>query len=114
MDLLQDPQIAALIRARHNLHDATATMMTSLPLGDHVMRCGTRELPAAIAAMEAAEDSGALHEIEDAARWMARAVTITPSESLAMKMGDTLAFLGAVILVRGALAQLDEAKAMGS
>ncbi len=112
-DLLNDPQIAALIGARENLHSAATAMMENAPPGDALARIGSSELPTALSAMQAAEESGFLDEIEDAARWVARTVTVTPTELLADRPGvDAFAFLGAVILVRGALAQLDEAKAM--
>ena len=111
-DLLGDPQIVALIQARNRVCDGATMMMANLPPGNGLQHCGTDELPAAVSALEAAEESGALDEIEDGARWVARAVTVTPTELLHTNGADAFAFLGAVMMTRAALYDLDEAKAM--
>ncbi|MEU1599315.1 hypothetical protein ABZ468_42575 [Streptomyces sp. NPDC005708] len=68
---------------------------------------GTPELPAAVAALVA---SNTLGEDESGARWVSRAFTAAPADLLGTGWAGT-AIRGSVMILRAALAELDESPA---
>ena len=103
-----DPELDRLIAARQLLEQAPATVLREAADAEMLTVCGTDELPSALSALESAEY---LDTEEDAARWVSRAFTGYPPELLRAGGGDVeLALSGAIMLLRSALAALDEAK----
>jgi hypothetical protein len=101
-------QIGRLIAARQHLEQAAATVLREAADAHKLGICGTDELPAALSALESAEY---LDTEEDAARWVSRAFTAYPTGLLRVGASDVeLALCGAVMILRSALAELDEAK----
>ncbi|AEM88961.1 hypothetical protein [Streptomyces violaceusniger] len=105
LDNLLGPEYARVARARKALEEAVAgTARMAADVADFAPM-GTAELPAAVAALAA---STTLDEDEDAARWVSRAFTAHPADLLKTGMDGT-AFGGSVMMLRGALAELDQA-----
>lgn len=102
-----DGQIVRLITARQKLERAVATVLREAADVQRLDICGTDELPTALAALRAAEY---VDSEEDAARRVARAFTAHPTELLHAGAGDhEVALCGAVMMLRTALADLDQA-----
>lgn len=101
-------QTDRLIASRQHLEQVVATVLREAADAHKLDICGTDELPAALSALESADY---LDTEEDAARWVARAFTAHPTGLLGAGATDVeLALGGAVMMLRVALADLDEAK----
>lgn len=101
-----DAQISRLITARQHLEEAADVMLREATDAPRLDICGTDELPSALSALESAEY---LDTAEGAARWVSRAFTAHPTELLRVGADVEMALCGAVMLLRSALAELDEA-----
>jgi hypothetical protein len=107
LDRLLGPGFARVARARKALEDACAAVADTARVVDDFGPMGTDELPAAIAALASSEY---VDEDDAAARWVSRTFTATPIDLI--PTGEAgLAFGGAVMMMRGALNELDEALA---
>jgi len=106
-----DTQINRLITARQHLERAVATVLREAADVHRLDICGTDELPAALSALESADY---VDSEEDAARWVSRAFTAYPTGLLTAGASDLeVALCGAVMMLRSALVELDEAKQVG-
>ncbi|CAM5592673.1 hypothetical protein [Streptomyces abikoensis] len=104
-------EIAHLVSVRKQLEGAVLGVLGMAADVPDLSICGTDELPAALSALESAEY---VDSEEDAARWVSRAFNLTPMTALKAGGGEpVLALTGAVMLLRGALHSLDEAKNQG-
>lgn len=99
--------VARIVRARKCLEEACAGVAERARSVEDFDGMGTDELPAAVAALASSEY---LDEDESGARWVAHAFTATPM-SLVSKGEAALAFGGAVMMLRSALHELDQALA---
>jgi hypothetical protein len=106
-DGLLGPDIKRVVRARKVLEDACAGVVEMAQGVPDFGPMGTEELPAAIAALQSSEY---VDEDEAGARWVSRAFTATPMSLIATGEAG-LAFGGAVMMLRMALHDLDEALA---
>ena len=96
-----------LIAARQHLEQVAATVLREAADTHKLSICDTDELPAALSALDSADY---LDTEEDVARWVTRAFTARPSHLLDAGATDAeLALCGAVMMLRSALAELDEA-----
>ncbi|MEU1592827.1 hypothetical protein ABZ468_08175 [Streptomyces sp. NPDC005708] len=110
MDRIGDilgPGYGRVAAARKALEDACASVVEMAQDVDDFGPMGTDELPAAVAALES---SDYVDEDDAGARWVSRAFTASPVDLIATGMAG-LAFGGAVIVLRAALAELDQALA---
>lgn len=107
LETLIGPEWMRVARARNSLADAVRAVAETAPGVDDFTALGTPELAPAVAALVA---SDALHDQEDGARWVSRSFTALPAEAIAAGMTG-LAFGGAVLMLRMALHELDEALA---
>ncbi|MFE6405162.1 hypothetical protein [Streptomyces alboflavus] len=106
-DPASDPALTRLVDARRKLDEASAGVRVMAAAVDDLSVCGTDELPAALAAL----DTQYVDEEEDAARRVSDAFTLGPMEAISSGGGEpVLALSGAVMMLRGALLALDEAK----
>jgi hypothetical protein len=104
-------QIELIVVARKKLEVAAATVCREAAAATRLHLHGTDELLAAFTALDSATY---LDEEEEAARWVARTYTATPKSLLCAGPTETdLALCGAVGMLRGALANLDELKQAG-
>lgn len=117
--IARDPVVRRLVYAWDQLEEAAGAVVAMAAEIPDFGPYGTGELPAAVSALEASRthlaDGGAevaLDQMENGARWVSRAFTITPGGAVQARVGEAgLAFAGAVIMLRGALMDLDMAKA---
>lgn len=107
VDDLLGPGYGRVVAARKALEDACASVVEMAQDVDDFGTMGTDELPAAIAALESSEY---VDEDDAGARWVSRAFTANPPDLIATGMAG-LAFGGAVMMMRGALYELDQALA---
>lgn len=107
LDHLLGPGFARVARARKTLENASAAVTDMAQGVDDFGPMGTGELPAALARLAASEY---VDEDEAGARWVSRAFTATPADLLATGEAG-LAFGGAVMMMRSALRELDDALA---
>lgn len=110
MDRLDDvlgADVARIARARKRLEEACAGVVEMARSVKDFTGMGTDELPAAVTALASSEY---LDEDESGARWVSNTFTATPM-SLVPKGEAALAFGGAVMMLRGALHELDKALA---
>jgi hypothetical protein len=108
IDDVLGPEYARVARARKSLEEACAAVIEMAQAVGDFGPMGTTELPAAVAALQSSEY---LDEDESAARWVSRAFTANPMDLL--PTGEAgLAFGGAVMMMRGALHELDQALAV--
>lgn len=95
-------------RARNALAEAVAAVAQTAPGVQDFTTMGTAELGPAVAALVA---SDALHDHEDGARWVSRSFTAHPAELVKPGGVGNVAFGGALLMLRMALHELDEALA---
>lgn len=107
IDDVLGPEYGRIARARKGLEEACASVVEMARDVDDFGPMGTDELPAAIAALESAEY---LDEDDAGARWVSRAFTARPKDLMTTGMAG-LAFGGALLMMRAALAELDDALA---
>ncbi|MGA5411617.1 hypothetical protein ACPCSC_30720 [Streptomyces lavendulocolor] len=107
LDDVLGPDIGRVARARKALEDACAGVVEMAQGVPDFGPMGTDELPAAIAALQSSEY---VDEDEAGARWVSRAFTATPM-SLISTGEAGMAFGGAVMMLRAALYDLDDALA---
>ncbi|MER7952055.1 hypothetical protein ABTY59_32155 [Streptomyces sp. NPDC096079] len=107
VDDLLGPGFGRIVKARKGLEDACRSVVEMAQDVDDFGPMGTQELPAAVAALQSSEY---LDEDESAARWVSRAFTAMPTSLMSTGMAG-LAFGGAVLMMRAALLELDEAVA---
>lgn len=102
--------ITRLVNARKELEEAVQGVLEMAAGIPDLTVCGSDELPAALSALQAAEY---VDSEEDAARWVSRAFTLTPLTARSVGGEPVLALTGAVMMLRGALHSLDDAKNQG-
>ncbi|OEV12980.1 hypothetical protein [Streptomyces nanshensis] len=110
MDGLDDAlgaDVSRIARARQSLEDACAGVVEMAQAVEDFTGMGTDELPAAVTALASSQY---LDEDEGSARWVSKAFTASPM-SLVSRGEAALAFGGAVMVLRGALHELDQAVA---
>ncbi|MGW2550071.1 hypothetical protein [Streptomyces sp. NPDC001635] len=107
VDDLLGPGYGRVVAARQGLTEAVAAVSEMARDVDDFGPLGTPELPAAVAALAAAE---ALDEDESGARWVSRAFTAGPADWMGTGWA-AIAFCGAVMILRAALDELDQALA---
>lgn len=107
IDDLLGPEFGRIARARKALEEACAGVVQMAQGVQDFGPMGTEELSAAVAALQSSEY---VDEDESAAKWVSRAFTANPMDLL--PTGEAgLAFGGAVMMLRGALYELDQALA---
>lgn len=107
LEALIGPEWMRVARARKQLAEAVAGVAETARDVKDFTAMGTPELGPAVLLLGA---SDALHDHETMAREVSRAFTAHPGDLLTTGMGG-LAFGGAVLMLRMALAELDEALA---
>jgi hypothetical protein len=107
IDDMLGPEFARVARTRKALEEACAGVVEMAQDVQDFAPMGTEELPAAVAALQSSEY---VDEDDAGARWVSQAFTATPKDMLATGEAG-LAFGGAVIMMRGALQDLDAALA---
>ncbi|WP_331759013.1 hypothetical protein OH782_42330 (plasmid) [Streptomyces sp. NBC_01544] len=105
LDDVLGPEFARITRARKALEEACAGVVQMAQGVQDFAPMGTDELPAAVAALQSSEY---VDEDDAGACWVSRAFTATPTDLIATGEAG-LAFGGAVLMLRGALLDLDEA-----
>lgn len=105
IDDVLGPGFGRIAEARKALEDACASVVQMAQDVDDFSPMGTAELPAAVAALQSADY---VDEDDAGARWVSRSFTAHPTGLIATGMAG-LAFGGAVMVMRGALAELDRA-----
>lgn len=108
VESLIGPEWMRVARARNALADAVADIDAAAAGVADFSTMGTDELGPAVAALVA---SDALHDHEAGARWVSSAYRATPEDLLAVKDMNVMAFGGAMMMLRLALHELDEALA---
>ncbi|RSS94266.1 hypothetical protein EF903_06930 [Streptomyces sp. WAC05292] len=107
LDDVLGPDVARVARARKALEKAVAGVTEMAKGVKDFAPIGTAELGAAVAALASSEY---VDEDEAGARWVSRAFTAGMMDLLPLGE-DAMAFGGAVVMMRGALRELDEALA---
>jgi hypothetical protein len=107
-----DKELTRLVAAHDRLESLGRAVLRDARGLEDLSPFGTEELPAALAALDAGIDGGALDAIMDGARWVCRAFTATPMLLLhtpGLASECSLALCGAVMGMRADLLTLDEA-----
>ena len=115
----RDPVVRRLVYAWDQLEEGAGHVVAMAAEVPDFGPYGTDELPAAVSALEAARThlagggaEVALDKLDNGARWVSRAFTLTPGGAVQAGTGEAgLALVGAVLMLRGALMDLDMAKA---
>lgn len=105
IDDVLGPGFGRVAQARKALEDACASVVEMVQDVDDFGPWGAAELPAAVAALQSAEY---VDEDDAGARWVSRSFTANPTDLVSTGMAG-LAFGGAVMVMRGALAELERA-----
>jgi len=117
--IARDPVFRRIVYAWDQLEEAAGHVIAMAAEIPDFGPYGTDELPAAVSALEASRTDlagggaeVALDKLADGARWVSRAFTLTPGGAIQAGIGEAgLALVGAVLMLRGALMDLDMAKA---
>ncbi|GAB2717730.1 hypothetical protein [Kitasatospora kifunensis] len=108
--MTDDAELMRLVEAHQRLDAMAQAVVRDASALDDLTPYGTDELPAAITALQTGLETGAVDQIVDGARWVARAFTATPMAMFTLGGGEAaFALCGGVMGLRADLLTLDEA-----